>query len=217
MAQGPVARGVEGGEPSLPIAHAAVPKTREPERGTIPPPRATVVSEEVRAQLDAELRALSSPIRQWIAQAGFGPHMDEIHSATLVRIFKARIKPGFIYSQGDEGRAFAWHATRLEILEFLRRKGKAREIPVDELPEPPVGRGDDPDTEAVLLRRSIRAFLAKYLPDKEREVYELRYLHDLKVGEIAAHLQIDRKTVSTRLRKAQELVDAARGELDLEG
>lgn len=61
------------------------------------------------------------------------------------------------------------------------------------------------DPEVVTSERELLALLhavVDALPDKLREVYELRYVRDLSTSETALELGISKSAVATRLRRA---------------
>lgn len=82
----------------------------------------------------------------------------------------------------------------------LRRRG--REVLVDVPPEPP-----QEQLDALPLRQAVAA-----LPEQLRSVIVLRYFTGLTLEETAAVLEIPRGTVSTRQKRALELL-----KLDLTG
>lgn len=101
--------------------------------------------ERLHKEISAELFEHRSMIRWEISKSGFiGHDLDQIEVDTQVRIYKARLKPGFVYTCGIPW-PFMKQAVDFTIKDFIRRRAsdKARnnEVPVDELPESGSGPG----------------------------------------------------------------------------
>lgn len=106
-----------GSDDSPPALHGSVPGS---ESVIVPAPRTESDDTVFHKQLDAELRLQRPCIRAVIANANLYQYVDEIEENTYVRIYKARAR-GFAYEADESGEAFARHAARLEIKDFLRK------------------------------------------------------------------------------------------------
>jgi RNA polymerase sigma factor (sigma-70 family) len=94
-----------------------------------------------------------------------------------------------------------------------RRRAWTERAAHDERWTPSRGEAGVPSAEATVLERERRATLVQALarlPERDREVIELRYLLDLPEADIAAALGCRRGTVKSRLSRALEHL---RGEL----
>lgn len=202
MAAGP--QTPSGSDDSLPALSGPVPRC---ESVTVPPPRTESDNTVFHKQLSAELLLQRPCIRAEIRKAKLSQHMDEIEQDTYVRIYVARMK-GLVYKADENGEAFARHAARLAIKDFLRRKGRAsRFVPVPEIKEPT---GNPPADDASRGSARLHEFLRKCVPDsEEREIYLLSQLEKYKIKEIAAKLGRDRRTVANRLKAAKSKVEQA--------
>jgi RNA polymerase sigma-70 factor (ECF subfamily) len=100
-----------------------------------------------------------------------------------------------------------------EALDLMRRRG--REEPLDDELEVFVGEGDEPESrlsrtqEAERLRRGLRR-----LSTGDRTVLTLRHFSDLSYEEIGRILEVDEKTVKSRIFEARKRL---RGVLVREG
>ncbi|TLQ47896.1 sigma-70 family RNA polymerase sigma factor [Streptomyces marianii] len=161
--------------------------------------------------------------REWLRGVIYGegyrePDLSTLDSDTQVRYYSARSKPGFTFRVGPKA-LFRWCFGKAR-LDFHRREGRQPE-PVGELPEPRPAT-EESEADRVLQREAIKAFLETHLPDEEeRAVYLLAHGwtgEPMTQTAIAEKLDIDRKTVAKRLKRAEkhlkslpaEMLDALR-------
>jgi RNA polymerase sigma-70 factor, ECF subfamily len=99
-----------------------------------------------------------------------------------------------------------------ESLNFRRRHG--REEPLDEEVDVPGPEGDDPERKAqeAELSGRLRHAMTR-LPTNDRMVLVLRHFSDLSYQEIAQVLELDEKTVKSRLFEARQRLRGLLGDL----
>ena len=90
-----------------------------------------------------------------------------------------------------------------EALNMLRRQG--REEPLDDEVEPPGPEGDDPEAQASEAERNgmVRDAVMR-MSANDRTVLMLRHFSELSYQEIAEVLDVDEKTVKSRLFEARQ-------------
>lgn len=144
----------------------------------------------------------------WRLLAGRAQHRaEDLTQETFVRVLRAL--PGF--DPAGKATLGSWIltiATRLALNELRRPDHR-------ELAAEPVGpeRADAPLERQRLGAAIARAVAA--LPEGQRAVFVLREYHGLEYGEIAAALEIDAGTVSSRLTRARAAMRAALEGLDV--
>lgn len=99
-----------------------------------------------------------------------------------------------------------------ESLNALRRHG--REEPLDDEVDVPGPEGDDPERklEDAQLSDRLRKAMAR-LPTNDRTVLVLRHFSELSYQEIAQVLELDEKTVKSRLFEARQRLRGMLGDL----
>lgn len=111
-------------------------------------------------------------------------------------------------------RFFSWiyRITVNEALNALRKRG--REEPLDDAVELPGPDGDDPARKLSEARTSgrLRAAMAR-LSIQDRTVLVLRHFSELSYREIAQALDLDEKTVKSRLFEARQRLRILLGDL----
>lgn len=100
-----------------------------------------------------------------------------------------------------------------ESLNLLRRS--AREEPLDEELDLPGPEGDDPERQASEAERNgrVRGAVMR-MSTNDRTVLMLRHFSDLSYHEIAAVLDLDEKTVKSRLFEARQRLRGALADLN---
>ncbi|MDO4267415.1 MAG: sigma-70 family RNA polymerase sigma factor [Eubacteriales bacterium] len=103
-------------------------------------------------------------------------------------------------------------------LNFLRRQKHSREDLVDEIPSAYHDKFDDTPLEKLLQKEQLEMlFTAVHELDWiYRSVLELKYVNNMKNGEIASVLKIKKKTVEMRLYRANILLRSKLKESDYE-
>ena len=99
-----------------------------------------------------------------------------------------------------------------EALNVLRRQG--REEPLDDEVEPPGPEGDDPEAQASEAERNgmVRDAVMR-MSANDRTVLMLRHFSELSYQEIAEVLDVDEKTVKSRLFEARQRLRGTLGGL----
>lgn len=99
-----------------------------------------------------------------------------------------------------------------ESLNALRRHG--REEPLDDEVDVPGPEGDDPERKLhdAQLTGRLRSAMAR-LPTNDRTVLVLRHFSELSYQEIAQVLELDEKTVKSRLFEARQRLRGMLGDL----
>jgi RNA polymerase sigma-70 factor (ECF subfamily) len=82
-------------------------------------------------------------------------------------------------------------------IDAARSRGRDRELPLEEAPEPPASS----ETGDLLLNRRLRQLIGS-LPEKPRLVMVLRYQEDLMPEEIAKVLDMPVRTVKSHLQRS---------------
>ncbi|MFI8234928.1 RNA polymerase sigma factor [Streptomyces sp. NPDC085900] len=176
--------------------------------------KATTAAERLHQEISQELWKYRDRLRGHIYLDGYRqPDLSVLESDTHTRYYKARVKPGFKFVSSTP-----WPLLKkcydYARLDFHRQESRQPE-PMEELPS------DDRDTsdsavDRVILKEAINAFLERNLPDeREREIYRLTHMEEMGPVEISKKLGIDRKTVTTRLKKAEvRMQSLPPGELD---
>jgi len=97
------------------------------------------------------------------------------------------------------------------IKDVLRKKGRAREIPLDEVREIAADDGSaeraEMEKEAAVRRDLVHKFVAS-LPEKYRVIITLRDIQGMPYDEIAAILHLSPGTVDSRLHRARKMLRA---------
>lgn len=98
------------------------------------------------------------------------------------------------------------------LKDFMRKKGRRREVPLDDVPELRAP-ADDPiaASEAARERESRRALVLANLgtlPDKYRVVLTLRDIQGMPYEQITEVLRVSPGTVDSRLHRARKLLRA---------
>jgi DNA-directed RNA polymerase specialized sigma24 family protein len=189
------------------------------------------ISVEQHKQISAELLEWRGMRRAMVQKKVPPDDVDDVVFKAEVRIYKARIKPGFTYTAEDGGKAFSARCTKLEIASYCRTKEKAklrepdarktsdrhvepaktaprdREVSLESVPE--ASSGDAP-MEALLGREQAMAILKEFVPDaQQRRIYLMHFYYGHRKGEIAEALGLSRWTVRNRLNETQALLDKA--------
>jgi RNA polymerase sigma-70 factor, ECF subfamily len=116
---------------------------------------------------------------------------DELVQETFVRLWQSASR--FSSARGSAD-AFVMTIARRTAIDLHRR---AASRPPSAQWEPAEDPADDDSYDRVLLELDVRRALDS-LPDKQREVLELSYRHDLTQRQIAERLSIPLGTVKTR-------------------
>ncbi len=144
-----------------------------------------------RYQRALTARALSSTRRVQDA--------DDMVQETFLRAFRGL--PRF----RDNARFGPWLFRILGNLLADRGRRSGRELTgVQEDAETPAGRDANPEHAVILgeLRERLLAELDALPPGRQREVFELRYLKGLAIGEIAERLELHTGTVKVHLHRS---------------
>lgn len=193
-------------------AHSAVLPHQVPRDATMAD-KANSVDKRLHQEISQELRANRDRLRGNIYLDGYRePDLSVLENDTHTRYYQARSKSGFAWQ-----RSSPWPLLKkcygYARLDFHRREARQPE-PMEELP---LGSDcADSPVDRVTLREAIKAFLERHLPDKgQREVYRLTHMEGLGPVAISERLGIDRKTVASRLGKAEkQMRSLPPGELD---
>ncbi|WP_176956272.1 MULTISPECIES: sigma-70 family RNA polymerase sigma factor [unclassified Streptomyces] len=163
---------------------------------------AETAARRLREEISQELWDNQDALRGLIYNAGYRePDLSEIVIDAQARYYRARMKPNFVFTGGPW--PFLVHCSGYARKDFHRRQDNLS-VPVEKLPEPDV-EAKDALVDRVNEREAIKVFLEKYLPDpSEREIYLLTHGETMGPVEIARKLGIDRKTVTARLKRAEE-------------
>lgn len=131
------------------------------------------------------------------------PDRQTAEDATQETFFKA-VRHLDAYTHRGKFRAFLYQIAANTCTDLWRKAGKPEPPAPDTYIEPGFSRAEG----EIDLQR-----LLSVLPEKQREVVLLRYVHDLKLKEIAEILHEPLRTVQSRLRTAlKTLKTAVKGE-----
>ncbi|MBZ9641372.1 sigma-70 family RNA polymerase sigma factor [Streptomyces sp. PSKA30] len=162
----------------------------------------------LKQEINRELLENRSRLRSYIAKQGYRePDLTDIESRTQIRYFAARMRPDFSLRHSDPW-PFLVHCCRFARKDFHRDANQV------ESPEPeeslPQKVDDGPSaTEQVTQRTAIESFLKRHVPHAgEREVWLLTYRDGMEPVEISKKLKIDRGTVTTWRKRAEERLKA---------
>ena len=92
-------------------------------------------------------------------------------------------------------------ATSHRCIDFTRKRGLAKEVNLDSVPEPS-SKWPEPDP---FLREKLRTLVAS-LPEKKRVLVILRFQEEMELEEIAKVLKIPARTVRTQLWRTLALL-----------
>ena len=132
---------------------------------------------------------------------------DAAHNTFLEMIRKKEryLSEGFLALPAGRIRSLLTLMTRHNAIDLLRAAGRYTEL--EEAEAVPAGEESDPAalvTDREGLRRLVEAIGA--LPEACRQVFELRYYHDMSYAEIADFLGISETNVSVRLSRGRRLL-----------
>lgn len=142
----------------------------------------------------------------YTALRSLGVHVADVDDA-FQEVFVVIHRQRATYEDRGSLRAWVYGICVRVGLRFRSRRGRAREIASDELPDP-----IDPTTPAEHLgerqaRRILNAILDE-LDDDKRAVFVLFELEELSMREVAQSLECPLQTAYSRLRAAREAVYA---------
>jgi RNA polymerase sigma-70 factor (ECF subfamily) len=96
------------------------------------------------------------------------------------------------------------------IKDYLRRKGRAKEVPLDDVRE--IANAGEEETlvrekeRSAEARRGLVLKVLQALPDKYRVILTLRDIQGMPYGQIASVLKISPGTVDSRLHRARKML-----------
>lgn len=137
--------------------------------------------------------------------------VEDVVQETFLAVWKgaAGYRP-----QGPVG-GWIWGIARRQAALFLRRRGPAV-LPLsaqdaDAAPRPGIGQSAPDPAEAVVARAEIADALAALGPEggAEREVWQLMYVEDRPVAEVAELIGVPQGTVKSRAHRARRLLRTA--------
>lgn len=150
---------------------------------------------------------------KYIRPRGTVEDAKDIVSITFQKLYERRDKintmPGITH--------FLYLALRTRSIDFLRRKGRVKETPLD--PAGLQAANDEIDVgfwESVLQEKQVMD-MVRGLPERSREVIVLYYLKGLKYREIGEHMDISPRTVENQLRYALDKLRSALADNRIKG
>lgn len=146
------------------------------------------------------MRRWERPLAHFLHRRTGGRDVDDLYQEVWLRVVRAA-------DRFDRDRRFStwlFHIALNLCRDWQRRPPAAAS---EDVPEPA-----EPATDTADASIDVERLLAR-LPDAQREVVALRYLHDLSEDEVAALLDIPKGTVKSRLHHAIARLNAlVRGE-----
>ena len=165
----------------------------------------------VAAGDDTALRELFSRHAPWLAarlrSVLAAPDVEDVLQETFLAVWTGARR----YRPQSPPAAWIWGIARRQAAMFLRRRGPAALL----LPAVAAGDGQhaaDP-AEAALSRAQITDAVAALGPEgsPDRDVWQLMYVEDRPVAEVAQLMGIPEGTVKSRAHRARRLLRAALG------
>jgi RNA polymerase sigma-70 factor (ECF subfamily) len=168
---------------------------------------------------DTALRELFSRHAPWLAARLRAvlpaAEVEDVLQETFLAVWRgaSRYRPGRLSGQAGSVGAWTWGIARRQAAQWLRRRGPA-ELALAEMVLPAAtadgGHPADP-ADTVVSRAELADAVGALGPEggPQREVWQLMYVEDRTVAEVAELMGVPEGTVKSRAHRARQLMRAA--------